>query len=53
MKTYLTIFFAILAIILLFGMIGDSEEINRINYTNAFSFVIVAIIAINVIPLFL
>lgn len=49
----MNIFLAVLAVILLFGMIGDKEEQNRINFTYGFIVVIVAIMAINVIPLIL
>lgn len=49
----MNIFLAILAVILLFGMIGDKEEQNRINFTWGFIVVIAAIAVINVIPMFL
>ena len=49
----MNIFLAILAVILLFGMIGDKEEQNRINFTWGFMIVILAIAAINLIPMFL
>jgi len=47
----MNIFLCIIAVILLFGMIGDKERQNRINFTYAFLAVILAIVALNVIPL--
>ena len=43
------IFLAILAFILLFGMMGDKEQQNRNNFTYAFIVVIIAILAMYVI----
>ena len=39
----MTIFFAVLAVILLFGMIGDKNEKNRRNFTYGFIAVVIGI----------
>lgn len=49
----MNIFFGILAVILLLGMIGDKDAQNRINFTYGFVAVILAIVALNLIPLFI
>lgn len=46
-------FLGILAVILILAMIGDNEEQNRINYTQGFVVVILAITVIRVIKLIL
>lgn len=43
------IFLAILAIILLFGMIGDKGQKNRDSYTKGFIVTIIGIVALHVI----
>lgn len=43
------IFFAILSVILLFGMIGDREKENRRNFTYGFISTVVAIVALHMI----
>ena len=40
------IIFAILAFILLFGMIGDKEQKNRDNYTKCFIALVIGIVAL-------
>lgn len=42
----LTIFFSIIAVILLIGMIGDKDADSRKNFTVAFCMSLIAIIAI-------
>lgn len=51
MDVFLNIFLAVLAVILLFGIIGDSEAENRRYYANGFLAVIFAIIILNALPL--
>ena len=43
------VFFAILAVILLVGMIGDKEQQNRNNYTMGFLSTIIGLVALYVI----
>lgn len=45
----MNIFLGIIAIVLLLGMIADSEQQNRINFTWGFIIVIVAITVLNLI----
>ena len=45
----MTVFLAIIAVILLFGMIGDKEQKNRDNYTMAFVANLAAIVILSVL----
>lgn len=45
----MTVFLAIIAVILLFGMIGDKEQKNRDNYTKAFVADLVTIVILSVL----
>lgn len=45
----MTVFLALLAVVLLFGMIGDKEQENRNNYTKAFIADLAAIVILSVL----
>ena len=49
----MNVFLGIMAVILLIGMIADSEKENRSNYKHSFIAVILGMVAFNTIPLFL
>lgn len=49
----MNVFLGIMAVLLWIGMVGDEEAQNRLNFTNGFVVVILAIIVINVVNLIL